>query len=169
MKSVFIIIGLLIAFQSKGQEGHYYFDGDTLIFTSSEFLMDPFQFGVEPLLFLKKQSTSSIDTATFINRHVDNQIDTLFTFKIGKDVFQVFKNQSENFLVSGIVFSNKYSVQKGIITGMKKNGFVKNLIIDFNGDLPDHIKIRDLEFMNWIDFTFQNQQLSKISFTALTD
>lgn len=93
MKLIFILIGLLTAFQSKGQEGHYYFEGDTLVLTNSEFVIAPFQFGIEHVLFLKNQRSTSVDTTTYLNRHVDNQIDSIFTFKFGKDMYKFSKTQ----------------------------------------------------------------------------
>lgn len=169
MKLIYILFSFLIAFQSKSQERNYYMEGDTLIITNSEFVMDPFQFGIEPILFLKNQRSTSVDTISYLNRHVDNQIDSLFTFKFGKDLFQVFKNQSENFLTAGIIYSKKFPVQHGIIIGMKKNDFIKVFNLNFKEDPPEHFRIRDLEFLTWIDFSFENERLSKIRFCAILD
>lgn len=169
MKAAILVLGFLISIQSFGQEGHFYFDGDTLVLTNSEFVIDPFQFGEGPLIFLKKQSPSSIDTALVENLHVNNQIDTLFTFNVGRDLFQVYKNPSDFLLVRAIVYSKKHAVQKGIRSGMRKNGFAKNFKLDFKEELPDYFRIRDLEFMTWIDFTFKKGRLSKISFIASMD
>ncbi len=169
MKLVFILISFLISFQSNGQEAHYYFEGDTLVITNSEFVIDPFKFGIEPILFLKNQSSTSVDITTYLNRHVDNQIDSLFTFKFGKDLFQVFKNQSENFLISGIVYSRKFPVNQEIKIGMKKDDFSKKLNLDLNENLPEYFRIRDIEFLTWIDFYFKEDELVKISFCAISD
>lgn len=168
MKLIFILFGFLISFQSKSQEGHNYIEGDTLVITNSEFVLDPFQFGLKPMLLLKKQ-INSIDTSIYINRHVDNQFDTLFKLKIGEDQFDVFVNASETFLSKGIVYSKKFPVHHEIMIGINKDDFAKKLHLDFNKKLPNYFRIRDLEFLTWIDFHFEDNELVEISFCAISD
>lgn len=62
MKIILILISsFLIIFQSSGQEGHFYFEGDTLVVTNSDIVLDPFTFGADPLGYLKMNKLISIE------------------------------------------------------------------------------------------------------------
>ena len=79
------------------------------------------------------------------------------------------KKASETFLSKGIVYSKKFPVHHEIMIGINKNDFAKKLHLDFNKKLPNYFRIRDLEFLTWIDFHFEENELVEISFCAISD
>lgn len=99
MRRLGIILFLTVTTILYGQDTEIINKGDTTTIRSLNITIDPFLFGDNPLGFLKMLD-SRVSKQTFENRHVDNKIDTVFTFTIGTDMFSVYQwDKNENALV----------------------------------------------------------------------
>lgn len=140
---------------------------DTLTIVNSEFTIDPFDFGENPLKRLTSMESSSTNYQTYKNRHVDNQIDTSFQVIIKVDTFEVYKTASENWVTAADINSDRFSTRQGIRIGMTKSEVKEQLKSADN--FPDFVRLQNLEVLEWIDLKFKNDRLEKIEFKGYMD
>ncbi|MBD8491137.1 hypothetical protein IFO69_20450 [Echinicola sp. CAU 1574] len=140
---------------------------DTLIIVDSEFTIDPFDFGENPLKRLTSIESSSTNYQTYKNPHVDNQIDTSFQVTINVDTFEVYKTASENWVTAADINSDRFPTRQGIRIGMTKSEIKEQLKSADN--FPDFIRLQNLEVLEWIDLKFVNNRLEKIEFKGYMD
>lgn len=140
---------------------------DTLTIVDSEFTIDPFDFGENPLKRLTSIESSSTNYQTYKNRHVDNQIDTSFQVIINVDTFEVYKTASENWVTAADITSDRFPTRQGIRIGMTKSEVKEQLKSAKN--FPDLVRLQNLEVLEWIDLKFENDRLEKIEFKGYMD
>jgi hypothetical protein len=168
MKLVFIFFIFLISFQSNGQENSFTYEADTLVITKSDLLTNPFDLGDNPRSFLTK-SASRIDKTPIGNLHLENQIDTIYSIHIQKDIFQIYKSQTNDILFDAIITSKNFPIHGILEIGMKKSKIKRNLKINYKGECPDIVKITDFEYMSWLNLFFEKNRLKTIRYTANFD
>ncbi len=142
---------------------------DTLLITDSDFSADPFSFGESPLKKLTSMENASSNFQVYENRHVKNQMDTLFQITIGTSQFEVYKAASKDWLTEARVMSNEFQTRQGINTGMTKDEVRKLLNIHSIENLPDYIRIEHAEVPEWMDFQFKDDRLEFIEFKGYVD
>lgn len=99
MRALGLILLLTTTTRLYCQDAEIISKGDTAIIISFSITIDPFLFGDNSLEFLKMLD-ARVSKQTFQNRHVDNKIDTVFTFTIGKDKFSEYQwGKNENAIV----------------------------------------------------------------------
>ena len=140
---------------------------DTLKIVDSEFTVDPFGLGENPLRRLTSIERSSTNYQIFKNRHVVNRIDTSFQVRISVDTFEVYQTASKNWVTAADINSDRFSTKKGIRIGMTKSEVKEKLKSDEN--LPNLVRIQNLEVLEWIDLIFKKDRLEKIEFKMCLD
>lgn len=169
MKTIFPIL-FLIAIQSFGQDYYIEVKSDTLIIKQTKITTyDPFQFGSNPKSTLEKLKFEKT-FRTYENVHVENKIDTLFTFQRGGDLFEVFKsNAEENWLVGAIITTRNFSTSKKLQIGVSKADVVSRLSDYKINNIPTYLILEDLEIPERLIFTFSNQRITKIEYIGYYD
>lgn len=140
---------------------------DTLTIVDSEFTMDPFGLGENPLKGLTAIKGSFTHYQTIKNRHVDNQIDTSFQVKINEDTFEIYKSAFKSWLTAATINSDRFPVGPGMRIGMTKSELRDQLKLSEN--IPDFIRLQDVEGLEWLDFKFKEDKLFKIEFKGYMD
>jgi len=169
MKTIFPIL-FLITIQSFGQDYFVEVKSDTLIIKQAKITTyDSFQFGNNPKSALEKLKFEKT-FRTYENVHVENKIDTLFTFKRDGDLFEVFKsNADENWLVGATITTRNFSASKKLQIGLSKANVVGRLSEYSIKDIPTYLILEDLEIPERLIFTFSNQRITKIEYIGYYD
>jgi len=119
--------------------------------------------------YLTSRIDPVISAETFFNRHVDGQIDTLFTLRFAKDYFKIYKTASENFLQEACIQSETFKTKDGFHVGMTKSEF-KRLIPSYElSKIPDYIRLQSFEVLEWIDVVFIQGRIQTIKFSGYVD
>ncbi|MFD2561849.1 hypothetical protein [Aquimarina rubra] len=135
-----------------------------------KYSLNPFELQNPLLKNLFESQYSSVDTTLFNNRHVDNQIDTVFTFKYGSSFIEIYKNSSEEFIKNGFSNSDTLNLNRGLRYGMSKTDFLKLLSnIDSVSNLHNNFRIQNSEIVQNVDFKFVNDKLEYIHFEGYLD
>lgn len=142
---------------------------DSLTIVNSDFTTNPFELGENPLD--KLISVENVKTAykTYKNRHVENQIDTVFQIKIEGDYFEVYKSASENWLIEAKVLTENFQTRQGVKVGMTKSEVKEQLNLTSIEKLPDHLRLQNREVLEWFDLQFKNDRLETIKFNGYVD
>lgn len=140
---------------------------DTLTIVDSEYTIDPFDLGENPLKRLTSVDIAKTDYQTYKNRHVDNQIDTSFQVTIKIDTFEVYKTASENWVIAASINSARFPTKQGIRIGMTKSEVKEQLKSAEN--FPDFVRFQNLEVLEWVDLKFKDDQLKSIEFKGYMD
>jgi len=140
---------------------------DTLRIVDSEFTMDPFGLGENPLKGLTAIKGSSTHYQTIKNRHIANQIDTSFQVKFNEDSFVIYKSAFKSWLTAAAIMSDRFPVGPGIRIGMTKSEVGEQL--KSSEPFPDFIRLQDLEGLEWLDLKFKEDKLFKIEFKGYMD
>lgn len=140
---------------------------DTLKIVDSEFTVDPFDLGENPLRRLTSIERSSTNYQICKNRHVVNRIDTSFQVRISVDTFEVYQTASKNWVTAADINSDRFSIKQGIRIGMTKSEVKEKLKTAEN--LPNLVRIQNLEVLEWIDLIFKKDRLEKIEFKMCLD
>lgn len=142
---------------------------DTLVITNSALFQDAFSMGADPLSQLTSMNAAKIETETFLNRHVDNQIDTTFKIQVGEDYFEVYKNPSENFITAAHLKSNAIPLNNGLSVGSTKEEFKKLMNVNELSFIPDHIRVQTEEILEWMDVRFKADTIVELKFNGYLD
>jgi hypothetical protein len=162
------LVAILTFFQSLAQENSFTYEADTLVITKSDLLTNPFGLGNNLISFLTK-SASRIDKTPIGNLHLENQIDTVYSIHIQKDLFQIYQSQTNDILFDAIITSKNFPIHGILEIGMKKSKIKRNLKINYKGEYPDMVKITDFEYMSWLNLFFEKKRLKTIRYTANFD
>lgn len=142
---------------------------EILTIVDSDWTTNPFDLGENPLERLISIHNVKADFKTYKNRHVENQIDTVFQINIEADYFEVYKTASENWLTIAKVVTENFQTRQGVKVGMTKSEVKKQLNLISTEKLPDHLRLQNLEVLEWFDFEFKNDRLETINFTGYID
>ncbi len=138
--------------------------------TDEKYSLNPFKLEKPILKNLFGSQYSAVDTTLFNNRHVDNQIDTVFTFKYGSSFIEIYKNSSEEFIKNGFSNSDTLDLNRGLSYGMSKTDFLKLLSnIDSISNSHNNFRIKNPEIVQNVDFKFVNNKLEYIYFEGYSD
>ncbi|WP_074405779.1 hypothetical protein [Aquimarina spinulae] len=137
---------------------------------NEKYSLNPFELQKPILKNLLESQYSSVDTTLFNNRHVDNQIDTVFTFNYGSSFIEIYKNSSEEFIKNGFSNSDTLNLNHGLRYGMSKTDFLKLLSnIDSVSNSHNNFRIQNSEIVQNVDFKFVNDKLVYIHFEGYSD
>ena len=135
-----------------------------------KYSLNPFKLEKHILKNLFRSQYSSVDTTLFNNRHVDNQIDTVFTFKYGSSFIEIYKNSSEEFIKNGFSNSDTLNLNRGLRYGMSKTDFLKLLSNkDSISNSHNNFRIQNPEIVQNVDLKFVNSKLEYIHFEGYLD
>ena len=140
---------------------------DTLKIVDSEFTVDPFDLGENPLRRLTSIERSSTNYQICKNPHVVNRIDTSFQVRISVDTFEVYQTASKNWVTAADINSDRFSIKQGIRIGMTNSEVKEKLKTAEN--LPNLVRIQNLEVLEWIDLVFKKDRLQKIELKMCLD
>ena len=140
---------------------------DTLKIVDSAFTVDPFDLGENPLRRLTSIERSLTSYQICKNRHVVNRIDTSFQVRISVDTFEVYQTVSKNWVTAADINSDRFSIKQVIRIGMTKSEVKEKLKTAEN--LPNSVRIQNLEVLEWIDLIFKKDRLEKIEFKMCLD
>lgn len=164
----FLILYSFIPLFALAQEGNIEMEGDTLVIVHSEFVRDPFGIGESPRAYFLKKGvpTKSVPRP---NLHIQNQIDTLLLAQDDLNSFQIYKAEESEFMTEAEIKSEDYLVQSQLKVGMSKTDFKQLFGFDAASELPGYIRVRDFEYMTWMDFNFREEILIRIRYYAQYD
>lgn len=100
------------------------------------------------------------------NRHVDNLIDTIITFKYDKSEVNIYKAASEKWIYHAEINNPKLNFLDSIKVGMKKQILENILGVELHSET---VIIGDLEQTSIFRFTFQENLLEKIQYEGYID
>ena len=169
MRELLTIIILTVPIGLFSQDIEVLTSGDSLTIRSMSIASNPFNFGNHSLENLVKLNPK-ISTETVKNPHVENKIDTIFTFSLGTDKFKVYKVDKEiNILTDADILTTRFKTKQGIRVGMTKREIVK-LLSDYKlTSIPNHLILENLEVPEFLTFEFSKDKLTKIIFDGYID
>lgn len=162
------IVDSMKNFESQDYEGEY----EESITISSEALD---QFANSPFINasisnLRTLNYSSIDTSLKQNRHVQNQVDTIFNFHFDQSNIKIYKLPEKELIINSTFKKNVLPLKRGIKIGdHKKEIFQKLSLSDTLTISDDILRIQVLEVTQYIDLKFKNDTLQKIEFKGYVD
>lgn len=169
MKKLLMTILLAVPTGLFGQDFQLAVSGDTLTIRETNITTDPFGFGSNPMGYFKKLGAKRT-FQTYKNIHVEDKIDTVFTFIYGQDSFSVMKwDENENGLLSADVTSTKFKTRHGLEIGLKKNEIVKRLAKYGIKRIPGYLILENLEVYELVICRFTDDTLSGIIFQGYID
>lgn len=168
MKLTFLIV-FLFPFVVLGQDERVKYLKDSLVINDDGLTNNPFNFGPNPISEIRNRYNPKFTIKTFFNRHVDNAVDTVFTFYIGKSTIDIYKVDSENFILSALILSDDIISKHGIKVGMTKLDFA-NKFGDYElSAIPDYVKIASLTIEESFEIIFKEEKIASIKFTGYVD
>ena len=135
---------------------------DTLTIVNSDLTNDPFDLGDSPLNTLTSVKNAITTYETYENRHIKNQIDTIFRITIQKDTFTVYKAKSDSWLMKASIFSTNFPISHGINVGMTNSEVQHHL--NRAETLPGVVRLKNAVVSEWIDLKFRNSKVFSIDF-----
>ncbi|HLU93525.1 MAG TPA: hypothetical protein VKZ54_05345 [Membranihabitans sp.] len=141
---------------------------DTLTIVNSEWTEEPFSLGPDPLSKLISFGNIQLDWEPIKNRHVENQIDTVYRISMKRDFFEVYKARSQNWITKAMVRSDHFQSDRGIKVGMTKTKMKKKLNLTMD-ELPDYIRLKSQEVEQWVVYKFESDTLLSINFRGYLD
>lgn len=100
------------------------------------------------------------------NRHVDNVVDTVKTFKFDKIDIKSYKSTSEEWIFEAKILNPEVELLKSIKIGIDKRYFEKIVKTKLNSNL---VKVGNLEETSVFIFKFENDILQEIDFEGYLD
>lgn len=114
-----------------------------------------------------KNPKFSVDKEFVNNRHVDNVIDTISTFKFNATSVQSYKTSTEaEWVIEAQIQNTDFKLAYEITVGMDKKSLANILKTKLNSDL---IKISNEEETSVFVFKFQNNLLTVILYKGYVD
>ncbi|MDO5524381.1 MAG: hypothetical protein Q4G48_10100 [Bacteroidia bacterium] len=142
---------------------------DTLAIVDPDFTFDPFAFGENPLQKLISIDNAGINLQPHKNRHVEDQMDTIYQLKFGLDRFEIYKTASKNWLTEAHVLTDNFHTRHGVKIGMTKTEVKNRLNITSAESLPDYVRFEHSEVPEFMDLNFKNNKLQAIIFKGYLD
>jgi hypothetical protein len=115
---------------------------------------------------LVKNPKFTIEKELVNNRHVDNLIDTIKTFKFDKINIKSYKAVSEEWIFEAKILNSEFEFTKSIKIGIDKKSFEKILKTKLNSDI---VKVGNLEQTSVFIFKFENDSLKVIDYEGYVD
>jgi len=115
---------------------------------------------------LVKNSKFTIEKELVNNRHVDNLIDTIKTFKFDKINIKSYKAANEEWIFEAKILNSGFELTKSIKIGIDKKSFEKILKTKLNSDI---VKVGNLEQTSVFIFKFENDSLKEIDYEGYVD
>jgi hypothetical protein len=173
MKTLLQGILILATIKSFGQENEVIVKGDSLIVRDESIATNPFNFGRDPLEHLKskmKLPKPTIEIHTVANRHVDNDVDTIYSLKFGQDSFEVYKWDKEDIgLMYSEIKTDRFATKHGIRIGMTKSQ-VKSILKDYDVRIiPKYLILENTEIIEYLKLEFSKDTLKRIEFQGYFD
>lgn len=141
-----------------------------IIITNEKYSSNPFKLQTPIVKNLFKSQYTSVDTLLFNNRHVDNQVDTMFIFKYGSSFIEIYKNSSEEFIQSGFSNSDFLNLKHGLTFGMSKSEFITLLSnIDSISNSHNNFRIHNTETTQNVNIKFVKNKLEYIHYEGYLD
>ena len=136
-----------------------------LIIVDQKISQNPFDIKTPLKDYILKSNFTSIDTTLINNKLVHNQIDSLFTFKYDSSFIELFKNSTEEYIISGYSNSNNFNLRNNLRFGMNKSDFFKFFrITDSLPNNKNNFRITDPKRNRKVDLKFKNDKLEYIHF-----
>lgn len=111
-----------------------------------------------PKFILEKELTE--------NKHVDNQTDTIITYKWDKTYIKTYKTVSEEWVFEAIIQNSEFNLLNAIKTGIDKKNIERILKKRINSDI---VKFGNLEQTSVFEFKFDKDLLKEINFEGYVD
>jgi hypothetical protein len=115
---------------------------------------------------LTKNPNFTIDKKLVNNRHVDNLIDTIKTYKFENINIESYKTASEEWICEAKILNSEFEISKSIKIGIDKKAFEKMLKTKVNSDI---VKVGNLEQTSVFIFNFKNESLVEIVYEGYVD
>lgn len=142
---------------------------DSLIVQDADITLNPFSFGDEPLIYLKKFNPT-IKKELFENNHVDGKIDTIHNLTIGSDKFSVFQaTKTDTWLLSAEVKTSKFKTRLGIHVNQTKEEVIQLLKIYNLKSLPNCLVLENIEYSEYLLIRFRKGKVASIGFSGYYD
>jgi hypothetical protein len=173
MKLILALALILVSITLWGQDKKVVIRGDSLIVRDENITSNPFNFGRDPLALLRGNAefTRPVMKANpTSNRHVDNQVDTIFVITFEQDSFRIYKGgDNENFLLYALLKTDRFKTRHGIQVGMTKLQ-VRSYLEEYNlGAIPKLLILDNTEIIESISLEFREDVLTKIEFHGYSD
>jgi hypothetical protein len=173
MKFSTILLLLLTSTNLLGQTANVRLQGDSLIITDGGIASDPYKFDRDPMSHLKtkvKLPKLTIEASPVPNRHVDNQVDTVFAIRYGSDLFSIYKGgDGENFLLNSKVHTDRFSTKHGVKIGMTKLQIMACFKEYSIRSIPKYLVLENAEMTEYLVFEFDNSNLIRVEFIGYFD
>ncbi|WKV11818.1 hypothetical protein [Marivirga harenae] len=164
-----ILLSLIITFNILGQDYQIETAEDSLIIRDWDINNFPFNLRSNPLDTLLKMYNPITESQTYQNRHVDDQIDTVFTLKIDASYFEVYKNPSENYITSALFLNKGLQTKHGFHVGSTKEQ-VRDALEKYKlTEIPNYIRLETIEIPEYFELYFKNGKIVKIKYTGYSD
>jgi hypothetical protein len=169
MKGLTVILFLTSTTGLLGQDTEIISKGDSVIIRAYNITTDPFMFGDNSLTYLKKMNPRPT-TTTFLNRHVDNKVDTVFIFNVGQDKFSVYQwDKDENALIDATLTTDKFKTKHGLQIGLRKKEVINRLSQYGLKSIPGYLILEDAEVYELLILIFKGDSLARITFQGYVD
>ena len=169
MRGLLTILILTASIGLFSQDVEVLTSGDSLTIRSTNITNNPLNFGNHSLdNLLKLNPKTSVETV--LNPHVENKIDTIFTFSLGTDKFKVYKvNKEKNILTNADLLTNRFKTRQGIKVGMTKQEVVKLLSEYRLTTIPNYLVLENQEVPEYLTFKFSKDKVAKIIYDGYID
>ena len=137
------------------QEQEQYIENETIL---AKMESDLFELTKNPKFAIEKELVN--------NRHVDDLIDTLKTYKFDKVSIQSYKTSNEEWICEAKILNSEFEFLKSIKIGINKKTFEKAVITKVNSDI---VKIGNLEQTSVFVIKFTNNILAEIVYEGYVD
>ncbi|MQP53188.1 MULTISPECIES: hypothetical protein [unclassified Flavobacterium] len=118
------------------------------------------------LFELTKNPKFALEKELVNNRHVDDLIDTLKTYKFDKVSIQSYKTSNEEWICGAKILNSEFKLLKSIKIGINKSTFEKAVKTKVNSNI---VKIGNLEQTSVFVFKFKNNFLAEIVYEGYVD
>lgn len=115
---------------------------------------------------LVKKPEFTIEKELVNNRHVDNLIDTIKTFKFDRINIKSYKKVNEEWIFEAKILNSEFELSKSIKIGINKKDFEKIVKTKLNSNL---VKVGDPEETSVFIFKFENYILKEIDYEGYVD
>ncbi|MNQ62253.1 hypothetical protein D3C85_765930 [compost metagenome] len=115
---------------------------------------------------LTNNTKFTIEKELVNNKHVDNLIDTIKTFKFDRINVKSYKAVSEEWIFEAKILNSEFALSKSIKIGIEKKTFEKILKTKLNSDI---VKVGNLEQTSVFIFKFENDSLKEIDYEGYVD
>jgi hypothetical protein len=142
-------------------------DTARIYFVDNDIAANPFVEDFEGMI--NKVGQYNIQSKLHENQHNENEIDTVLTAIFDNSSITYFKGESEGFILSAKIRSDKIEFKRGIRVGMNKPDFLRLFQGFVDRPDPKDVIISDEDSLQSVNFKFENNQLKEIIFQAFFD